>query len=393
MGAGAGANASANLTIYLGNSGSGDHADPVVADVCEYRGLQTINAKDQTATYPYAGTYTRTLETGYTDTTTRPNELWVGGIFNVCNQGGYDYNTQPSNNFDLLENIGIPIGGQTKSLAYLEKIVSTTGVAWSGCYGGSYVTYEGFVGCIATFRGTVNNDCHLYDSSKWTVDAGWGGGGHTPGPGQSNIANSTGSTEYAAYPSADEGNTEYEQGYDPFLYQWDYNFNPPKQVYDLWGSAWPVGVVPLTQANQKVSFRAKLDYNPSIAGDGYTNAYINLWIFFQKEQTEDWRFGEIQIMVHKGDGSQPNQTPYAETRPTGTVDPDVGHWYFVGCHPTNLSTSNYTECTVDLTSIINKFHDQWGIDLSTGAIVGITFGVEGKHASMKAIWDKVTYQY
>lgn len=127
------ANASSNLTIYLGDSGSGSNADPVIADVCEYQGLQTVNFKDQTATYPYAGVNTRTLETGYTSTTTRANELWVGGIFNVCNQGGYDDDTQSTNNFYLLDGEGIPIGGQTKSLAYLEKIVSTTGIAWSGC--------------------------------------------------------------------------------------------------------------------------------------------------------------------------------------------------------------------------------------------------------------------
>ncbi len=41
---------------------------------------------------------------------------------------------------------------EQRSLAYLEKIVSTTGTAYSGVTGGSYSTYEAYVGCIATFK-------------------------------------------------------------------------------------------------------------------------------------------------------------------------------------------------------------------------------------------------
>jgi hypothetical protein len=367
-----GANASANLTIYLGNSGSGANADPVIADICEYSGLSNAGFLDKTTTH--SGVYTRTLETGYTPTTTVSDELWVGGIFNVCNQGNGENSTSPTNNFTLLDGQGAQIGGQTKSLAYLEHIVSTTGIAWSGCYGGSYTTYEAYVGCMATFKPAVNNDYHLNDSSKWKVDL-WGNGTHDPASNaQSNVGNSD---AYAKYDATSQGyniwgNTEYEQGYDP---------------WGFWGSTWNIGTVLLSRPNQKISYRAKLDTN-ELGGAGVANAYINLWIMFQDPDHggPEWGYGEIEIFLHKTNDSTPDQTPFAETR----YDSTIGNWYFVGYHATNLS-ADYTEGTVDLTPIINKFYDQWGIDLSSGGITGITFGVECERAKMKAIFDYVTY--
>ena len=381
------ADASSNLTITLASSGSGSNSDPIIADVCEYQGLQTTNFLDKTATT--TGVYTRTLETGYTPTTTRANELCVGGIFNVCNQGnGEDIDPDSrTNNFDyLLDGLGEQYGGQTKSLTYLEKVVSTTGIWWSGCYGGSYTTYEAYAGCMATFKGTVNNDCHLYDSSKWEVDV-WREGTHDPASNNyNNIGNSTGYTKYDATSQSvgTWGNTEYEQGYDP----WRYTLNGDQKIFQPWGSTWYVGSVVLNTPNQKITYRAKLD-ELDVQSGGEANAYLNLWIFFPQQGGAGWynyKYGEIEIYIHRSNHSTPDQTPFAELRH------DPTDWYFVGYHATNLS-SNYTDFSVDLTAIINKFYTEWGVDLSTGAIAGITFGTECQHAKMKATFDYVKYQY
>ena len=78
---------SRELTIYLRSTGSGANADPVIADICEYSGLSNTDLLDQVSNPPSTGVYTRTLQTGYTNNTTIANELWVGGVFNVCDAG------------------------------------------------------------------------------------------------------------------------------------------------------------------------------------------------------------------------------------------------------------------------------------------------------------------
>jgi parallel beta-helix repeat protein len=152
-----------SLTINFVNTGD------VFADICEYTGLATSNFLDQTATA--SGVYATALATGTTGTTSNADELWVGGIFSVCDAGNGDSDTSPTNGFTLLDGVG-NVYGQTKTLAYLEKIVSSTGNASSGVTGGSYNTYEAYVGCIATFKassGTVvvpSNGRYSGDGSK-----------------------------------------------------------------------------------------------------------------------------------------------------------------------------------------------------------------------------------
>ncbi len=134
--------ASANLMISLTASGI------VYADVCEYRGVLTSGFLDKT--YTAAGTNTRNLTTGTTPLTTALNELWIGGIFNICDIADSGNSTLPTNGFTLLDGIEPP--GANCSLSYLEKIVDTTGAASSNVTGATFTTYEGYIGCIATFR-------------------------------------------------------------------------------------------------------------------------------------------------------------------------------------------------------------------------------------------------
>lgn len=376
-----GASASANLTIYLGesHSGAGSNADPVIANICEYSGLETSNFLDRTASA--TGVSTRTLTTGTTSPvyTTNPNELWIGGIFNVCDRTNGDDITSPSNGFELLDGEGSVYGGQTKSLAYLEKKVTTLGAAWSGAYGGTFTTYSGYAGCIATFKGIVNNDHHLLDESKWELDRWDEGSGQQPPVLGSHDQNPPGSdsTAYTYYDSRNTagywGNTEFEQAYDIFR-------STP------WGSTWPAGVVPLTAPNQKISYSAILN---SVGGawNGQGNAYIDLWVQFASQTgDENLQYAEIIIYTHQ------NGLESISIGDTGwRIHPDG--WYFIYHHATTLNTSNYTSANVDLNALINRLASEYNCNLDIGGVIGFTFGVESKLSYIGATYDYVTYHY
>ena len=133
-----GTSASASVTINLsGSIYSGHYA---IADICEYSGLATSDFLDRNATSSYS--YPPT--TGTTTTTTQANELWVGITISYG-----DSQTSPTNGFTLLDGNYIYM----ISVAYLEKIVSSTGTANSG----TSTTGSG-VGCIATFATTAVTD-------------------------------------------------------------------------------------------------------------------------------------------------------------------------------------------------------------------------------------------
>jgi len=141
-----GSGAGTTITITLSKSISNGIA---IADVCEYSGLATSDFKDQTA-YGYGGSQT-TTSTGTTETTTQADELWVGAIFAEGTSSVAQSN--PTNGFSLLDgaNEGYTYGGA--SLAYLEKIVSSTGQASSGTTLANKPNY--YVGCIVTFKAKI----------------------------------------------------------------------------------------------------------------------------------------------------------------------------------------------------------------------------------------------
>lgn len=128
-----GAGASTSVTVNLNKAADRG----AVANICEYSGLRTSDFLDKTAT-SYNGPVTQT-DTGTTATTTKAEELWIGGI-----ETAWKTQTNPTNGFMLFD-------GQKYSqtaVAYLEKIVSSQGQANSGTTCDS--TY--YVGCIATFK-------------------------------------------------------------------------------------------------------------------------------------------------------------------------------------------------------------------------------------------------
>jgi hypothetical protein len=130
--------ASTSITIALSLS-----PDSAIADVCEYSGLLATDFLDKTATN---SGFSGTTDTGTTGTTTQANELWIGGtVMDGCVQ------INPANGFTLLD--GPLFYGA--SVAYLEKIVNTTGAAYSGTTSAS--GGGDWVGCIATFKASPQN--------------------------------------------------------------------------------------------------------------------------------------------------------------------------------------------------------------------------------------------
>ncbi|MCL1977625.1 MAG: hypothetical protein FWG55_05960 [Candidatus Bathyarchaeota archaeon] len=156
---------SPTLTITLSAN-----ADPVIANVAEYSGLTTSNILDTMASS--IGAYTTTLTTGTTPTTSQADELWIGGIINVINPTSGAGITSPTNSFTLHDGSGY-VGGLTVALAYLDRIVSATGAAYTGATGASGATYSAYAGCIVTLKGGTGGggggpDLHV--TGSLTVD-------------------------------------------------------------------------------------------------------------------------------------------------------------------------------------------------------------------------------
>jgi len=126
----------ASTTITINLTGTNQYYS--VANICEYSGLQNATP-DVTATNQGN---TGTTNTGTTQNTTQADELWIGA---TSYSSGSTGQTSPTNGFTILD-------GQrfnSISLAYLEKIVSSTGAANSGTVNTGAAAWSG---CIATFK-------------------------------------------------------------------------------------------------------------------------------------------------------------------------------------------------------------------------------------------------
>ncbi len=127
----------ASPSISIALSGSADGG--AVADICEYSGIATTSYLDRTQVNTATTTPTSTGTTALA--TTQPYELWIGGI----TVGAARAQSGATNGFTLLDGVAY----SSTSVAYLEKIVSATGTAYSGTTVSPATRYAG---CIATFR-------------------------------------------------------------------------------------------------------------------------------------------------------------------------------------------------------------------------------------------------
>jgi hypothetical protein len=158
-----GINPSSILTITL-NGIANTYA---IANVYEYAGIALTNILDKTASNNTQGNNI-TTDSGTTITTTQTNELWIGGT--ACGSWGVNQ-TNPKNGFTLYDGVNY---NYTGSSAFLEKIVSTVGIANSGCdvdpiSGNNFAA----VGVIATFKGIIsNNPALLVQNARTTTNSG-----------------------------------------------------------------------------------------------------------------------------------------------------------------------------------------------------------------------------
>jgi hypothetical protein len=111
----------------------------LIAFVGEYYGISTSTPVDKVANN------TGTFNTGTTATTQTPNELWVGTIESQGAQQAGPW----GNGFSIVGNYFI----NTTAGTFLEKIVSTTGTAWTNDSSGGGAAPNG---CIATFLPSGN---------------------------------------------------------------------------------------------------------------------------------------------------------------------------------------------------------------------------------------------
>jgi len=117
-----------------------------VIDACEYSGIDITNPIDVSA---YAHGVSDVTYTGITASTSQATELWIGNTI-VQNYG----QISPQNGFTLLDGV---YTGSWISIAYLEKIVSAIGTAWSGTTSNpdNWCFWDGCVVCLKGQTGPV----------------------------------------------------------------------------------------------------------------------------------------------------------------------------------------------------------------------------------------------
>jgi hypothetical protein len=170
-----GSNAGTTITITVRGCGpSGGYGAVAIADVCEYSGLSST--VDKTA---FNAGGSSNGNTGATAATTLPNELWIGSIFGT---GAYSMTqSSPSNGFTLLDGTSTTVkNGIYGSVAYLERIVASTGQANSGTV---IEPAANWVGVIAAFE-AVPTQVSITVTSSPATGSGFitvdGGGQTTP---------------------------------------------------------------------------------------------------------------------------------------------------------------------------------------------------------------------
>jgi hypothetical protein len=119
-------------------------------DVCEYSGLAGFPLDVPPAANSGLST---TPNTGTTATTSQNNELWIGGT-TACSSLD-STQTNPTQGFTRLDGAAESYTYGYQSVAYLEKIVSSTGQANSGT---TAANLSNWAGCIATFKSSINNE-------------------------------------------------------------------------------------------------------------------------------------------------------------------------------------------------------------------------------------------
>ncbi len=170
------------------------------------------------------------------------------------------------------------------------------------------------------------------------------------------------------------GNTEYEQGRDPW------------GVYGM-----PFHAVPLTLAQQvTVTLRiveAKVD-----AWAGVADAYVDLWVnFSQPVGTKGFVWAEliIYLKVEKGFFYPfPEQDSYSNMlRSDGALN-----WYMIGYRSQDVN-SGWSTRTINVNALANRLAQDYHVDISRGTVSCVTFGIEGAQGEMTAQWNNMKFEH
>jgi hypothetical protein len=137
-----GADAGTTIAVTVENGGAGFNFE--IADVCEW---STLTGFDKEASDE--GDLTASGNSGTTDATTVDSELVVCAVGGFSGSAASDTTqTDPTNDFTLLDGVSIARGSDYQSLAYLYKIVDAAGAQNSGS---TFAASAYWGGCIATF--------------------------------------------------------------------------------------------------------------------------------------------------------------------------------------------------------------------------------------------------
>lgn len=216
---------------------------------------------------------------------------------------------------------------------------------------------------------TTNYNPTFVDSQHWYVDT-WGPTGkswHTQ-----SIAGGVSSTRAAIWGNWIQwGNTEYEQGTDPWATYGNLMYNPPLTT--------PQQLIVTARVTEK-----HVDWL-----FGQVNAYVEFWVCFDEPVgTHGYVWAELQIFLcSKAGWFNPclaRRNGYA----TRTVE---NSWYHVMYRVNNLGSSWSTR-TISLQGLLDRLQSTWNIDISKGQVTCICFGVEGVRGEMTVQYDTVNFQ-
>lgn len=214
---------------------------------------------------------------------------------------------------------------------------------------------------------STNYNPYFVDSSHWipdtwTASRSW----HTY-----TIADGVAYTRAAIWGSVYEwGNTEYEQGTDPWGNYDNLMYNPPLTF------------------NQQLVVTSKITEQHVDFWVGQANAYVEFWVYFTEPVgNQGFQWAELQVYLKSKSGLF-NPCP---ARQNGYAVRTASNWYHV-MYRTNDVGSSFTTRTVSLQGLISRLQSTWNVDLTKGSVTCICFGVEAVKGEMTAIFDTVNYQ-
>jgi|GEM_PF-2901856 hypothetical protein len=223
---------------------------------------------------------------------------------------------------------------------------------------------------------TINNDPYLQNNSAWSLSV-WNqqyGGASWDEPGWGITYTWR---DLTGYSNSIWGNTEFVQGYKP-----------------IWGTnpyGEPFNMVLLT-ATMQVSATAELVSTP-VANNG-ANVYIDLWCEFNAG-VGSLGYKNMEIIIYLGCYGPSTMCGPGGHFTTTNNDGNGNYWYYAGYRVSTNIGYSYANNVVNINNIISWEASKYGItstQLGTGAVVGLTFGVEASNSKLDAEWDYVAFQ-